>query len=635
MSESQRKILIPDPEVSEDEEVKVKETTSKKYNCLQCKRTFTNVKDHNKYVKLTHVADNNSAGDHKCQECSYRTNFAANYLLHMLNTHSSNEFARTIKSLKPVDSALVYMLAEQNMALAVETRLMRKDLNYIKEALKPKSQAERFKCQKCKDLCASPTRMQEHMLEDHCCKYCDKVFASRTEKEKHKKYMCITCEFIFSHSIELNIHTRTFHRDTPELLQYHCTECSHEEKTEESIVKHIETKHSTILSPAKICQPAPAPCSRKLIKCTECSYQGELEEDVIRHIETKHLTVLGEEEEGEIRTTHISGSIKVTKPTPAPRREKPAPPPPKNNPVYHCTQCDATFNNEKQLKAHIDTNHNNRGCYDCHKCGHKAQSQHMLAKHKEIKHSRYMNLPNWFIVGDSHLNSIKPRIVEKATGGKLFGKGFNHPKEGRAYCSSKDWPNSKFPSNNHTDIIPKLLTERVNKGGIILCPGNDISNVASMSRAKQFAMAEQSVLNMVGAAEKALTDNTTLQKLVMMEYPPRADNKQLAEVTKFANEVLNGVVNKSKHKEKIKVGSLQNPQYNNNKEMVAVFGPEKSHPRYDGVHLRGRQGSWRYTESIVAAVTGVTSITAARQPRQVRHQEVSPVTTHNKYDVLN
>ena len=116
-------------------------------------------------------------------------------------------------------------------------------------------------------------------------------------------------------------------------------------------------------------------------------------------------------------------------------------------------------------------------------------SQQMLSKHQQVQHTNYMNLPNWFIVGDSHLNSIKPRIVEKATGGKLFGKGFNHPKEGRAYCSTKEWPNSKFRSNNHRDIIPKILAERVYKGGIILSPGNNISNITSMNRAKQFAMA--------------------------------------------------------------------------------------------------------------------------------------------------
>ena len=78
------------------------------------------------------------------------------------------------------------MLAEQNRALVAESKQMRKELNYIKKALEPKSWAAKFNCQKCKDLCTSPTHMLEHILADHCCIYCDNMFASKTEKENHK-----------------------------------------------------------------------------------------------------------------------------------------------------------------------------------------------------------------------------------------------------------------------------------------------------------------------------------------------------------------------------------------------------------------------------------------------------------------
>ena len=37
------------------------------------------------------------------------------------------------------------------------------------------------------DLCASLTRMQEHMLKDCCCKYCDQTFSTRTEKLSHRR----------------------------------------------------------------------------------------------------------------------------------------------------------------------------------------------------------------------------------------------------------------------------------------------------------------------------------------------------------------------------------------------------------------------------------------------------------------
>ena len=111
MSESQRKILIPDILESEEEDVELQE----KYNCDVCKETFSNSEESTKHKKGAHEENNHSAGDHKCEECSYRTNIAANYLKHFLNNHITDEFANTINNLKPVDSAVVYILAEQNM----------------------------------------------------------------------------------------------------------------------------------------------------------------------------------------------------------------------------------------------------------------------------------------------------------------------------------------------------------------------------------------------------------------------------------------------------------------------------------------------------------------------------------------
>ena len=56
----------------------------------------------------------------------------------------------------------------------------RKYFNNINVKNTTLSGAEKFNCKKCKDLCASLTQIQEYMLEDRCCKYCDKTFASRT-----------------------------------------------------------------------------------------------------------------------------------------------------------------------------------------------------------------------------------------------------------------------------------------------------------------------------------------------------------------------------------------------------------------------------------------------------------------------
>ena len=75
---------------------------------------------------------NDSAGDHKCSECTYRTNFAVHYYQHCLNHHTPKELDNVIHNEKPITTPVIFLLAEHNMALAEETKKLRKDLNYIK-----------------------------------------------------------------------------------------------------------------------------------------------------------------------------------------------------------------------------------------------------------------------------------------------------------------------------------------------------------------------------------------------------------------------------------------------------------------------------------------------------------------------
>ena len=152
-----------------------------------------------------------------------------------------------------------------------------------------------------------------------------------------------------------------------------------------------------------------------------------------------------------------------------------------------------------------------------------------------------------------------------------------------------------FPDNNHTEMVPRLLSQRPFKGGIILAPGNDISNLANSGRAEQYSMAEQSALIMVKVAERALENNSTLEKLVLVEYPPRADSVHLAQVTKHANQVLRETVDRSRFVQQIVVGNMNKLKFSNKDEMVARFGPQNRNPRYDGIHFRGKQGKYLYT----------------------------------------
>ena len=107
---------------------------------------------------------------------------------------------------------------------------------------------------------------------------------------------------------------------------------------------------------------------------------------------------------------------------------------------------------------------------------------------------------------------------------------------------------------------------------------------------------------MVSIAEKALRDNKTLMKIVLMEYQTRADSSLLDKVVQHANQALRDRVGNYRYKEQILIGNMGSLNYFNAREMVDRFGPTNSSPRYDGIHFRGKKGKSLYTESVVAAV---------------------------------
>ena len=678
MSESQKKILIPDIQESEDEDIEVKEVPPKVYTCEQCQKTFTNKEVFIKHMESKHTKNNNSAGDQKCEECSYRTNFAANLLHHLLNTHADKELARTLKNMKPVNSAVIYMIAEQNMALAAETKQMKRDLNYIKKALEPKSRAAKFNCQKCRDLCASPTRMQEHMLADHCCKYCDKVFASKTEKENHKKYMCQVCELTFSHSVELNVHKRTFHKEdttSPEVMQYQCTECNHGEKKEENIIKHIETKHSKILSPAKITKQVP-PTSKKKptvinhednvhncnkcakvftekaeleghvrkthqaekkakeFDCPICNFSNTSEAEVAKHIECKHT------EKCNICQSEFTSRPEMENHVNSVHKY------PKTSNSFTCKMCTHAFRSENELKAHTSKVHETKiphTSFKCDKCEKMFEDQSELYTHIVKTHVSQANVKNTLLIADSHSKLQNPRLIEReALGGMgLFAPSFMHPRSGRAYCSSPDWPNSFFPENNLKDKVTELLSFREYSQLIFGAPGNDISNIDGLEiQAEQYKLAVQSSENCIAIAEKALKDFPKLEKVIIHERLPRSDH--LADLSEYSNFALSCLAEKSVLKNRISVVPMTDLHYTTEERMADIFGSPNSW-HYDGIHLKGKLGSQLYNKCLISAIrtAGIEaprwsrSRSRSSQKEKEQGQEDIPTSTSNRFSALS
>ena len=134
---------------------------------------------------------------------------------------------------------------------------------------------------------------------------------------------------------------------------------------------------------------------------------------------------------------------------------------------------------------------------------------------------------------------------------------------------------------------------------------------------------------------------TTLEKLVIIEYPPRADSVQLNKVTQHANHKLREARDRSDFKEQIVIGNMERLKFSNKNEMLDRFGPQNKTPWFDGVHFRGNLGRELYTESIIAAVRALSNISESKYVtprntvRQRKQQGILPTPTYNKFETLS
>ena len=142
-------------------------------------------------------------------------------------------------------------------------------------------------------------------------------------------------------------------------------------------------------------------------------------------------------------------------------------------------------------------------------------------------------------------------------------------------------------------------------------------------------MAEKSALNTVAVVEEALEDFPLLKRFLLLEYPPRADCQQLSNLSEFASFCLRETALKSKYGSRIMVKRLD---CLNNASNYKVFGPTNRGPRFDGIHLRGKQGKNPLTLDIISALefAGMTSMNTASQ-----RPEVEGVATSNRFTLLN
>ena len=244
--------------------------------CEECGNLFGDKITLRNHLNFEHSKQQDSAltsdkTTHKCEDCGFRTQMAADLFHHTIYEHNPDEATGIFKKIKPVDPAVIYLLAEQNLALGEEVKKLRTHVKRLME--KPKSDTS-VMCNKCQDTLTYPTRLQEHLRKEHSCMTCKKSFKTEKEKKFQKiVYPCSKCKKSY-HTMEgLKNHQETIHTDIKDDLK--CTECPFTDNNENSVVKHMEYSHPEMFSPHKVQDLAP---TMKQLKCFKCD-QHENTED--------------------------------------------------------------------------------------------------------------------------------------------------------------------------------------------------------------------------------------------------------------------------------------------------------------------------------------------------------------------
>ena len=501
--------------------------------CGWMERSSSKLKEHIKSEHNTTETDsiNSESLSHNCADYNFNTDLALNLIQHDLDEHVPKGFLSIIRNqVKPIDPAMVYILAEQNLQLAEEIRNLRKSVE--KQSQKPISEIK-VKCSKCPTICTDQTCLEEHMKKEHT-------------KNKHKlHYVCTQCNKVFRQRIDLHKHIELVHKPLiKEPIQLttrkhlKCFKCDHTDSSEEELTKHFESKHSEMLQkkmPKNVRQT-------KQVKCPLCSYQNRSEENVITHVEDQH-----------------------------PDKKK-------------CPKCNKEFTTNIEFQTHTSEAHNK-----CDKCNQKFLSQEALDTHVTDVHVSKAKVKNTLLIADSLSKYQNPRIIEKSLGGRgLYTPGFVNPRTGRAYCSTRDWPNSRYPENNLEEKVMEQLSIREHSHLIFSAPCNDISNIGDIQDiSEKHTLAIKSSENCIAIAERALRDFPKLEKVIIPERLPRADH--LADLSEFSNFVLRSLAEKSELSSRITVAPMEPLYFTTEERMSQIFG-SPYFSSFDGIHPKGKIG---------------------------------------------
>ena len=223
----------------------------------------------------------------------------------------------------------------------------------------------------------------------------------------------------------------------------------------------------------------------------------------------------------------------------------------------------------------------------------------------------------------------------------------------RAYSSTND-KNARWPEKNFQDVVSHSL---INPGRqeydilVMSAPTVDITNLDTSKLGSNGATdhLEQKVIsscqNMVNTAQQSLTQNTNLRKVIIMEHPPRFDDKIKSKLLVLANSTIRQLWDISPMKKNIYIGFHSLESYGVGATHLGRYRDYKT-GRFDNVHFYGKTGTRDFTDSLksiflmtiteqkpdmASTPSGYGNNEAEAQWQQAGNHRQSGNTSHNRY----
>ena len=167
----------------------------------------------------------------------------------------------------------------------------------------------------------------------------------------------------------------------------------------------------------------------------------------------------------------------------------------------------------------------------------------------------------------------------------------------RAYSSVMD-QDARWPRKNFTDVVTQYLRGPKPFNIVVMsAPTVDISNlnIERLTQRQCEVKAIESSKNMISLAEKILANSKSLEKVILMEHHARFDCIIKKKLAILSNKTLIKFWACSPFKGKIHVGHHNLDSSSDDIKHNEMYRGEN---RYDGVHLYGKKGVYKYTESV-------------------------------------